>query len=82
MFSSSTQRWQIFKNNLSGCTVKVLSQTHLESHVESVKLIQYQAPKIWASLIMLENNASLDNRAKSDTEGIVEQIEKFEFLLG
>jgi len=30
---------------------------------------------------MLANNASSDNKAKSDAEGIVEQIEKFEFLL-
>ena len=81
LFSSSTQRWKIFKDNVSGCTGKSLSQTHWESHVESVKSIQYQAPKIRAALIMLANNASLNNRAKSDNEDIVEQIEKFEFLL-
>jgi len=31
---------------------------------------------------MLANNASSDNRTKSEVESIVEQIEKFEFLLG
>ena len=82
LFSSSTQRWKISKDNVSDCTVKSLSQTLWESHVKSVKSMRYQALKIRAVLIMLANNASSDNRTKSEVESIVEQNEKFEFLLG
>ena len=80
MFSSSTQWWQIFKDNVSSCIVKSL-QTRWESHVESVKSIRHQAPEIRAALIMLPNIGSSDNMAKSDVESIVVQIEKFKFLL-
>ena len=64
LFSSSTQRWQIFKDNVSGYM--------WESHIENVKLMRYQAQKIRATLIMLANNVSLNNRAKSNAKDIVE----------
>ncbi|XP_022864218.1 zinc finger MYM-type protein 1-like [Olea europaea var. sylvestris] len=46
LFSSSTKRWKIFKDNVQGLTVKPLSQTRWESHVESVKPIMEQTAQI------------------------------------
>ena len=43
LFSSSPPRWAILKENVtdSGLTVKPLSDTRWESHIESVKVLRY-----------------------------------------
>ncbi|XP_022866201.1 zinc finger MYM-type protein 1-like [Olea europaea var. sylvestris] len=57
LFSSSTKRWQIFKDNVKGLTVKPLSQTRWESHVESVKPIMEQTAQIREALLdLVETN--------------------------
>jgi hypothetical protein len=42
IFAKSTKRWQILKDNLTGLTLKPLSTTRWESHVDSVKAIRLQ----------------------------------------
>ena len=44
LFSSSTKRWKILQNHINSLTLKSLSQTHLESGVESVKAVRFKAP--------------------------------------
>ncbi|XP_042391681.1 zinc finger MYM-type protein 1-like [Zingiber officinale] len=82
LFSSSTKRWKIFKDKVSGLTVKPLSHTRWESHVESVKVIKEQIVNIRDALLDLAEVAE-DSKTKSDAETLaLYDLESFEFLLG
>ena len=82
LFSSSTKRWKILQDNISMLTLKSLSQTRWESHIESVKAIKYQTPKIRDALIQLAN-ISEDPKTRSEATCLATyEIENFEFLLG
>ncbi|XP_022873135.1 zinc finger MYM-type protein 1-like [Olea europaea var. sylvestris] len=81
LFSSSTKRWKIFKDNVNSLTLKHLSQTRWKSHVESIRAIRFQAPQIRNALFEL---ARVDDpKTKSEVECLATyEIENFEFLLG
>ncbi|XP_042380126.1 52 kDa repressor of the inhibitor of the protein kinase-like [Zingiber officinale] len=82
LFSSSTKRWRIFKDHVKGLTVKPLSQTRWESHVERVKPIKEQTAQIRDVLLDLTNDTE-DPKTKSEAESLaLYELEKFEFLLG
>ncbi|XP_042466060.1 zinc finger MYM-type protein 1-like [Zingiber officinale] len=82
LFSSSTKRWRNFKDHVKGLTVKPLSQTRWESHVESVKPIKEQTAQIRDALLDLTNDTE-DPKTKSEAESLaLYELEKFEFLLG
>ncbi|XP_073137913.1 uncharacterized protein [Henckelia pumila] len=82
LFSSSTKRWRIFKDHVKGLTVKPLSQTRWESHVESVKPIKEQIAQIRDALLDLTKETE-DPKTKSEAESLaLYELEKFEFLLG
>ena len=53
LFSSSTRRWKILEDKVGGLTVKNLSDTWWESHVNCVKAVRFQAPKIRDALIYI-----------------------------
>ncbi|XP_061993554.1 uncharacterized protein LOC133711445 [Rosa rugosa] len=66
------QGWQVFKDFVDGLTVKPLSQTRWESHVESVKPIRFQARKIRDALIHL---AKVSEDPKTKTKNIANEME-------
>ncbi|XP_042451602.1 uncharacterized protein LOC122036375 [Zingiber officinale] len=70
------------KGKHKGLTVKPLSQTRWESHVESVKPIKEQTAQIRDALLDLTNNTE-DPKTRSEAESLaLYELEKFEFLLG
>ena len=65
-----------------GLTIKSLSQTRWESHVESVKAIKFQAPQIRDALLQLAQTSE-DPKIKSEADYLATyEIESFELLLG
>ncbi|XP_022877036.1 zinc finger MYM-type protein 1-like [Olea europaea var. sylvestris] len=82
LFSSFTKRWKFFKDNVQGLTMKPLSQTRWESHVESVKPIMEQTAQIRDALLdLVESNE--DPKVKSETESLaIHELQNFEFLFG
>ena len=65
-----------------GLTLKSLSQTRWESHVESVKAIKFQAPQIRDALLQLAQTSE-DPKIKSEADYLATyEIESFELLLG
>ncbi|KAM2810936.1 hypothetical protein COP1_043656 [Malus domestica] len=83
LFSSLTKRWKVFTYHVQGShTLKPLSQTRWESHIESVKPIRESAQQIRDALIHLANTSE-DPKSKSDAESLaIHELENFEFLLG
>ncbi|KAL7150088.1 hypothetical protein ABFS83_05G085000 [Erythranthe nasuta] len=81
IFSSSTKRWKILTDNVKKLTVKTLSQTRWESHIESVRVIQSQPIEIRYALIEL-GETSLDPKIKSEPKCLATyEIENYKFLL-
>ncbi|XP_022893846.1 uncharacterized protein LOC111408305 [Olea europaea var. sylvestris] len=70
------------KDNVQGLTVKLLSQTRWESHVESVKLIMEQTAQIRDALLDLaESNEN--PKVKCEVESLAaHELQNFDFLLG
>jgi hypothetical protein len=81
LFSSSTKRWKILQDNMSGLTLKPLSQTRWKSQNESIKAIKFRTPQIRDSLWQLAKTSE-DPKTKSEANCLATyEIESFEFLL-
>ncbi|KAB2610837.1 zinc finger MYM-type protein 5-like [Pyrus ussuriensis x Pyrus communis] len=82
LFSSLTKQWKVFIDHVQGShTLKPLSQSCWENHIESVKPIRESAQQIRDALIHLANT-SKDPKSKSEAESLaIHELENFEFLL-
>ncbi|XP_026416473.1 zinc finger MYM-type protein 1-like [Papaver somniferum] len=82
-FSGSTKRWTVFKKHVKGLTVKPLSDTRWESHIEAIKAIRFQAPEIRDALIELSTSADFDAKTRGTAYSILtREIDNFEIILG
>ncbi|XP_026429075.1 uncharacterized protein LOC113325050 [Papaver somniferum] len=83
LFSKSTKRWQVFKKHVTGFTVKPLSDTRWESHIESVKAIRFQLPKIWDALLELSESIEFSAKTRGEADSLLtREIDNFEFIFG
>ena len=78
--SGSTKRWSILRKHVSSLTVKPLCETRLESHIESVVVIHYQAAEIHSTLVDMIDNLN-DAQACSEAESLADAIQEFSFLV-
>ncbi|XP_021749967.1 uncharacterized protein LOC110715675 isoform X1 [Chenopodium quinoa] len=82
IFTASTKRWQILKDNVKGLTVKSLSSTRWESRVESVKAIRFQMSDIREALLQVADSNDKDYNIKSEAKSLANnELGDFEFLI-
>lgn len=82
LFASSTKRWKILQDHVTQLTLKSLSPTRWESHVNSITTIITQPNEIKEALFEL-SRVSEDAKTKSEAEALaIHELENFEFLLG
>ncbi|KAL7604442.1 hypothetical protein Lser_V15G20053 [Lactuca serriola] len=81
VFSSSTHRWSVLLDHVDELTLKSLSTTRWESHIESVKAIKTQLFQIKEALTKLAQ-VSDDGKVCRDAESLVDgEFSNFEFIL-
>ena len=82
LFSSSAQRWKIFKKHLE-LSIKSQSDTHWESRIKCIKPLRYNLKEVLLALkdleaIFIERK---DGRAASETKSLIADLSKWSFLL-
>ncbi|XP_065862079.1 uncharacterized protein [Euphorbia lathyris] len=81
IFACSTKRWEIFKYNVKGLTLKSLSSTRWESRVDSVKAIRFQMLEVREALLQVADNDN-DSKVKSEAKSLAtNELGDFEFLI-
>ncbi|XP_071727678.1 uncharacterized protein [Rutidosis leptorrhynchoides] len=81
VFSNSTKRWTVLLNYIDDLTLKSLSATRWESHVESVKAIITQIPQIKEALTQLSEVCE-DGKVCRDAKSLIDgEFSSFEFIL-
>nr|XP_028965092.1 zinc finger MYM-type protein 1-like [Malus domestica] len=81
VFSNSTKRWNILLEHIDGLTLKSLSTTRWESHIESVKAIKSQVAQVRNALFQLveiTENPQLSRDAECLASG---ELSSFDFVL-
>ncbi|KAM2694769.1 hypothetical protein EV1_039350 [Malus domestica] len=81
VFSNSTKRWNILLEHIDGLTLKSLSTTRWESHIESVKAIKSQVAQVRNALFQLveiTENPQLSREAECLASG---ELSSFDFVL-
>ena len=81
VFSNSTKRWTVLLEYIDNLTLKSLSATRWESHIESVKAIKTQVGQIRDALIQLAE-VSDDGKVVRDAESLVNgELSRFDFIV-
>lgn len=80
LFTASTQRWDIFRMNVPGLSVKPLCETRWEARIESLKPIRYQLSEVIEALseISFKSNEPI---ARSEAETLSQAICAYDFIV-
>nr|XP_043615798.1 zinc finger MYM-type protein 1-like [Erigeron canadensis] len=81
IFSNSTKRWQILKDNVKAWSLKSLSQTRWESRVESVKAIRMQLIDVREALLEVGEKGTDPGIADEANSLAEKELCDFEFLV-
>ena len=84
-FSASTHRWKVLMNNVSGLTVKPLSETRWSSRVNAVRVLRYQIGEVYDALVSIIEDTTLTGvtgaQTRADAQGIAFQLRCFKFVV-
>ena len=80
LFSASTKWWALFSKYAWNISVKPLCETKLESQLESVKVVRYQAGEIDDALFKVPYQIS-DPKDWSEAESLWKQLKNFNFTV-
>ncbi|XP_042212039.1 zinc finger MYM-type protein 1-like [Homarus americanus] len=84
-FSASTRRWEVLKRHVPSMTVKPLSDTRWESHINALKSLRYQLGNIVDALIEISDDISLTgssgNSSRVEARSLANNISKFKFIV-
>ncbi|XP_026410039.1 uncharacterized protein LOC113305158 [Papaver somniferum] len=81
--TASTKRWQVDQDKVGGLTVKALSDTPWESHIEAIRAIRFQAPKIQKALLYLSESSEFTAQTRAEASSLLEhEFENFELIIG
>ena len=80
LFSASTKRWSLFRENVEGLSVKPLCETRWECRIDSVKALRYQLPQVCDALDDLSKVAD-DPKIKSEAEFLYANLSQNTFIV-
>uniref|UniRef100_A0A8C3IGQ8 TTF-type domain-containing protein n=1 Tax=Chrysemys picta bellii TaxID=8478 RepID=A0A8C3IGQ8_CHRPI len=80
LFSASTKRWTIFRNHVTGFSVKPLCETRWECTMQSVKALRNQAGEFYDALVEVAETTD-DAQAKNEAEWLAIQMKNYKFLV-
>lgn len=81
VFSNSTKRWTVLLEHNDDLTMKSLSTTRWESHIESVKAIKTQVGQTKYALIQLAQ-VSEDGKVCRDADSLINgELSSFDFIV-
>ncbi|XP_065642815.1 uncharacterized protein LOC136074425 [Hydra vulgaris] len=81
ILSATTKRWQIFESKCCKLTVKSLSTTRWESHVNAVRALKFESKEIYCALKEVVNIEKV-SITKLTAESLASKLENFEFICG
>lgn len=80
LFSASTERWKMFRQNLKYLTLKQLSETRWECRVEFVKAMKTQLEEINEALVEVSESTKIP-AIKSEAISFAEHEMSYKFVL-